>query len=209
MKSIDSYAHRCPKLFPTVASLILALLLAPGFLQAQVGKSPLKILSPKTAPNTKLLSSDGSVSVRFSVAAGAAIDSVQVQITTKHDGWSKKLPLPDGTGQRLLKLPLFQGVNRVRIFGAKGQDVSAAAEEFDVECEGSSCGNAKYTVEITNVSDDKPENGEDNVPDPQEDTQLKKSALKISSADALMPDVSEAQISFTRTNNKIEYIIMN
>src|SRR5215216_5314835 len=128
MTSIDSYDQRCPKLLPALASLILALVLAPGLVQAQAGKSPLKILSPKTIPNTKLLSSDGSVSVRFSVASGAAIDSLQVQITTDHDGWSKKLPLPEGTGERLLKLPLFRGVNRIKIFGAKGQALSAAAE---------------------------------------------------------------------------------
>jgi hypothetical protein len=184
--------------------------LAPGVVQAQAGKSQLKILSPKTTPNTKVLSSDGSVSVRFSVASGAAIDSLQVQITTDHDGWSKKLPLPEGTGERLLKLPLFRGVNRVKIFGAKGQAVSAAAEVFEVECEGSSCGNAKNTVEITNTTDDQPDDGGDgNVPDTQNDPQPKKSALKISSADALMPEVSEAQISFTRTDPKINYIILN
>ena len=169
MKSIGSYAQHCSKLLPTLASLILALMLAPGLIQAQAGKSSLKILSPKTTPNTKLLSSDGSVSVRFSVASGAAIDSLKVQITTDHDGWSKKLPLPEGTGERLLKLPLFRGVNKVKIFGAKGQTVSAAAEVFEVECEGSACGNAKHAVEITNASDDKPADGGDgNVPDTQD-----------------------------------------
>lgn len=209
MKITDSYAQRYQKLLPTLAALTLAIILAPGLVQAQAAKSPLKIVSPKRAANTQLLSSDGSLSVRFSVVAGAAVDSLQVQITTDHDGWSKKLPLPDGTGERLLKLPLFRGMNTVRIFGAKGQEVGANAEVFTVECEDSSCGNAKHTVEIKNASEDNSEDGDDAVPDPKDDTQPKKSALKISSADALMPDVSEAQISFTRTDKKIDYIILN
>jgi|GEM_PF-2482019 len=193
-----------------LAVCICWLILWPATLHAQAAKSPIRILSPKRAANIQLVSSDGSLSVGFSVLDDV-VDSLQVQITTMHEGWSNKLPIPDGSGERYLKLPLFKGLNTIKIFGAKGNAVSAAAPEvIVVECGDKSCGNAKYPVEIKNADDSEVEAGAVNVSDRQDvDTPPKKQALKISSADELPPNISEAQISFTRTDTNIAYIVLN
>ncbi len=184
--------------------------------QAQPGKSAIKIVSPKVLPNRILMSGDGSINVRFTLSDDE-VDHVVVKITTEHEAVSKNLALPGGDGERIVKLPLFRGENKIEMFTARNRKVDKTAPaKLTAVCDDESCGTAKYAIVIKNVEEgdgdvDDADDADDAVPEAvedagQDDDKPKKAGLKISGADQLPPQVDEAQVAFTKTNPNISYL---
>jgi hypothetical protein len=112
-----------------ILSVCGLIILAPAFALAQKKKAAaakIAITSPEISAGTKLVASEGSVPLTFTVS-DPDINGIKLRISTDSDGFSRSFPLADSKGDHLMRVPLFKGTNTIELFGLKGTELDKTA----------------------------------------------------------------------------------